>query len=76
MPLLYHGLWDEKLIRSVYQPFYKGNVMEGYVVRVARSFSYGEFRRVVGMYVKPNFVAGRHDYHRQFVANELVTSEP
>ena len=76
VPLLYRGLWDEKLIRSLYQPFYDGNVMEGYVVRVARGFSYGEFRCVVGKYVKPNFVAGRHDYHRQFVANELGTSEP
>lgn len=71
VPLLFRGLWDEARVRSLYQPEYEGSVMEGYVVRVSRGFSYGEFRRVVGKYVKPDFVAGRHDYHRRFVANEL-----
>lgn len=72
VPILHRGLWNEKLIRNLYQPAYDGNAMEGYVVRVARSFSYGEFRRVMGKYVKPNFAPGRHNYHRQFIANELL----
>ncbi len=71
VPILYRGLWNDKLIRNLYQPTYDGNAMEGYVVRVARRFSYGEFRRVVGKYVKPNFAPGRHNYHRQFIANDL-----
>jgi len=74
VPILYRGLWNEARVRVLYQPIYNGNAMEGYVVRVARRFGYGEFRRVVGKYVKPNFVAGRHDYHRQFIANELITT--
>ncbi len=73
VPVLYQGRWNEKLVRDVYQPEHDGSPMEGYVVRVARRFSYGEFRRVIGKYVKPNFVAGRHNYHRQFIANELMS---
>jgi hypothetical protein len=38
--------------------------MEGYVVRVTRAFSYGETRRVVGKYVRPNFVPA-HARHWQ-----------
>jgi hypothetical protein len=72
VPILYRGPWDAKAVEALYSPQFNGNDMEGYVVRPTRSYSYGEFSRVVGKYVKPNFVAGRHDYHRRFVANELA----
>jgi hypothetical protein len=41
---------------------------EGYVVRVARSFSYGEFRKVVGKYVRKNHVLTvKHHWRAQAV---------
>jgi len=60
VPVLYRGVWNEKLIRSLYQPQYKGNEMEGYVVRLAASFPYSKFRRSVAKYVREGFIAGRH----------------
>ncbi len=56
VPTLYRGPWNERLIKGLFQPTYNGNVCEGYVVRPTREFSYSEFRRVVGKYVRPNHV--------------------
>lgn len=72
VPVLYQGLWDEKLFRALYQPQFRGSDMEGYVVRLARRFSYGEFRRSMAKFVRPNFAAGRHNYHSVLELNELA----
>ena len=73
VPVIYRGLWDETRIRALYQPQYEGNEMEGYVVRLARRFSYGEFRYCTAKFVRPNFAAGRHNYHRALELNELAS---
>lgn len=74
VPELYRGVWDEKLVRALYQPQFEGSDMEGYVVRLARRFSYGEFRRSTAKFVRQNFAAGRHNYHRALELNELGLS--
>lgn len=48
--------------------------MEGYAVRLARRFSYGEFRRSMAKFVRPNFAAGRHDYHHVLELSGLAGS--
>ena len=72
VPVLYDGIWDEVKIRAIEKTldFQKD---EGYVVRVADSFKYGEFKTSIAKYVRPNHVqtakhwrAGRH-----FTPNEL-----
>lgn len=57
VPVLYDGIYDEKTIRSLYDIKRDWDSREGYVVRTARGFSYGEFRRCVGKFVRPNHVA-------------------
>lgn len=52
VPLLYDGLFDEKAIRALWTPSVWSHC-EGYVVRRADSFSYGEFRTKVGKFVRP-----------------------
>lgn len=64
VPLLYQGPWNEQSIQSLFTPSFNGDEMEGYVVRVARAFAYGETRRVVGKYVRPHFVPA-HARHWQ-----------
>jgi len=59
-PILYRGMWNEKLIRGLYQPYYQGNEMEGYVVRLATSFPYSKFRCSVAKFVREGFIAGKH----------------
>jgi|CXWL01.1.fsa_nt_gi hypothetical protein len=72
VPVLYRGVWDEKLIRSLYKDKYGDNEMEGYVVRVARSFEYGEFRKVAAKYVRSGHVTTSHNWKRQqVIPNEL-----
>ena len=51
VPVLYDGTWDETLIRGLADKM-DLNVDEGYVVRLARGFGYGEFRRVVAKFVR------------------------
>ena len=57
VPVLYDGIYSEKIIRSLYDTRTDLEKREGYVVRTARGFSYGEFRRCVGKFVRPNHVA-------------------
>lgn len=56
VPELYRGPFDEAKIKALYQPTYQGCEMEGYVVRAARSFTYAEFRHLVGKFVRLDHV--------------------
>ena len=73
VPVLYRGLWDAAKVSALYRPQYDGSDMEGYVVRLARRFSYGAFRRSTAKFVRPNFAAGRHNYHQALEVNELAS---
>lgn len=44
-----------------------GDAVEGFVVRVARAFNYGEFRKVVGKWVRKNHVQTHGHWMRQAV---------
>lgn len=52
VPLLYDGIFDEKAIMALWTPSVWSHC-EGYVIRRADSFSYGEFRTKVGKFVRP-----------------------
>lgn len=59
-PVLYDGIFDEKLIRQLCESI-DTSISEGAVLRVADSFGYGEFKKSVAKYVRPNHVAtGEH----------------
>lgn len=71
VPVIYRGEWDEKLIRNI-----KVNKInqEGYVVRVASAFGYGDFRTHVGKYVRKDHVQTvKHWMHGQpVVVNGVI----
>lgn len=71
VPVIYEGLWDEKLIRTLaYKTSASGDEMEGYVVRLRRAFTYSEFRRCVGKYVRAGHVTSSHHWkHEALVLN-------
>jgi hypothetical protein len=72
VPVAYRGVWDEALVRSLYQPKINGDECEGYVVRLARKFGYGEFRHVTGKYVRPGHVTKENHWrHAMVIPNEL-----
>lgn len=56
VPVLYRGIYDEELIKSLYDKKTMEDSVEGYVVRLADSFSMDEFSSSVGKYVRENHV--------------------
>lgn len=90
VPVLYRGIWDEKLIRGMWtgkgrfptfvnfgekpkwpDTFVPG-IAEGYVVRLASSFPYGEFRECVAKYVRPNHVTTSQHWMKQEMIPNLL----
>jgi hypothetical protein len=73
VPILYDGVWNEKLIRGLYDERRDYHDHEGYVVRTADSFSYGDFRRCVAKFVRANHVAPeKHNWFtQQIIPNRL-----
>jgi hypothetical protein len=71
---LYRGVWDEKLIRGLYNEHTDWGTREGYVVRLASSFSYSEFRRSVAKYVRAGHVqTAKHHWKAQKVIPNVVS---
>ena len=55
VPIIYIGIWNECLIKKMYEPEYYGNECEGYVVRLFDSFNYGDYRKSLAKYVAKKF---------------------
>lgn len=68
VPVLYDGIFDVDVIKRLHNPS-MDSTSEGYVVRLADSFHYRDFKHVVAKYVRANHVAtqkhwfyGRNDH--------------
>lgn len=71
VPILYEGIYDEKILKSLYQETHEGDTMEGYVVRLRDGFKMRDYRKAVGKYVRPNHVQTTHHWRREIpVFNE------
>lgn len=68
-PVIYRGLWDEKLISRL--PI-NVNKCEGYVVRCIQAFSYEAFGENVAKWVRQGHVStDKHWMHRVVIPNRL-----
>ena len=76
-PVIYDGIYDEKLIRGLYNEKTDWETREGYVIRVADGFHYGEFRHCVAKYVRSRHVqTSKHWMHGRIVEpNKLRGSD-
>jgi hypothetical protein len=72
VPVIYQGVFDEKLIKSLYTKDHNGDECEGYVVRTTDSFHYREFRFVAGKYVRANHVQTHNFWRNQMVVPNKV----
>ena len=72
VPQVYRGPFDEKIIRSLWNPK-EGAKVEGYVVRSDGEVPYGQFNKLVGKFVRKNHVQTvKHWMHGQpIVPNRL-----
>lgn len=76
VPVLYAGPWDEAHIRSLYQPTWQGDELEGYVVRLAGAFPYARFRHAVAKYVRAGHAQTRlHWWHGQMIVRNGLAGE-
>jgi hypothetical protein len=75
VPVLYRGLWDERLVRGLLRPTYRGDPMEGIVVRTAAGFDYSAFRvsvaKCVSAEFKTAFRARAHEPRGPVVPNQV-----
>ena len=70
VPVLYRGIWDEKLVRGLFTGTFEGDPMEGYVVRISDGFPLRDYSRVVGKYVRAGHVtSSQHWRHEMPVFN-------
>lgn len=73
--VLYDGIYDEKAIRAI-EANLNWDRDEGYVLRVADSFSYGEYKTHVGKFVRKDHVrTTKHHWQAQAVIpNKLAVA--
>jgi len=74
VPVLYDGLFDLDVVRDFYTPRdAQGEEVEGWVMRVADSFKYGDFRTSMAKYVRAGHVPehGGHWKRAAVVVNGL-----
>lgn len=67
VPVLYKGIYDQKLIQKLYEEYDDGNT-EGYVIRISDSFHYKNFKNCVGKYVRKNHV----QTHGHWMRSKLI----
>jgi len=72
VPVIYDGIWDEGAIRALEKDLVWAKD-EGYVVRLAESFTYGQFRNSIAKYVRKGHVQTTKHWRagRTFTPNEL-----
>ena len=72
VPVLYRGIWDETIIKSLFSYIYSGDPMEGYVVRVSEKFPYSAYHTFVGKFVRKDHVqSDEHWLSQKIVPNQL-----
>lgn len=75
VPVLYDGIYDEQLIRALWSNA-DWEAMEGYVIRLADGFGYGEFKSSIAKFVRQGHVqTNKHWMQGQrVVPNQLRAS--
>jgi len=73
VPVIYDGVYNEKLIKEAFEPHSKTN--EGYVIRLADEFKYGDFRRSAGKFVRPEFRQAINNSHGHWISKKIETNK-
>lgn len=72
VPVLYDGIFDEKIIRSLWDPS-KWSTSEGYVLRNADSFEYAGFRKNVAKFVRRDHIRTvKHWMYGQAIEKNII----
>lgn len=71
VPTIYEGIYDKDTIHKLYESKYKGNNCEGYVIRLADEFTYGEFKNSLMKYVDPVFREKINNSHGHWISKKI-----
>jgi hypothetical protein len=69
VPVIYEGVYDEKKIKEVFKPYENAN--EGYVVRLEDEFTYGNFRKSIAKFVRPEFRQVVNNSHGHWISKKI-----
>lgn len=69
VPVIYDGLYSREAIEKAFEKHAETN--EGYVVRLADAFQYGDFRKSVAKYVRPKFRQLINDSHGHWISKKI-----
>lgn len=72
VPVIYDGIYDREKIEAIFKKYELTN--EGYVIRVANEFNYGEFRKSVGKFVLPSFRQAINNSHGHWISKKIETN--
>lgn len=77
VPVIYIGKYEKETILGEFKKYQENqeNEVEGFVVRNASSFSYDEFSKNVGKYVRANHVQTDEHWTKNWKPNEIVNKE-
>lgn len=75
VPVIYKGIYDQKKIHELYEKEYKGHGCEGYVIRMAGEFTYGQFRMSLMKYVDPVFREKINNSHGHWISQKITPNE-
>jgi hypothetical protein len=72
VPTLYRGIFDENKIKKLHKAEFQGNECEGYVIRIADSFKYRDFKNSIAKFVRKDHVRTHgHWTNTHVTVNEL-----
>jgi len=69
VPVIYDGIYDKEAIIKAFEE--KGKDHEGYVIRVADEFHYGQFRKSVAKFVRPEFRQMVNNSHGHWISSKI-----
>ena len=69
VPTIYQGMYDARAIKEAFAPYADDH--EGYVVRLADSFTYGQFRHSVAKYVSQAFRQKLNQSHGHWISKKM-----
>jgi len=75
VPVYYYGVYNIDVIADLNNKMETSpDIVEGYVIRLAREYHYSEFRDVCGKYVRKNHVQNNHGHWttQKIIKNELL----
>ncbi len=72
VPVFYKGVWNEDVIKKSYKEYSDGNTKEGYVIRLADEYGFGDFRKSVAKFVSGDFqIKHGHWAQQKITPNKL-----